>query len=235
MSNSSLVRVDLVVVASLVGLVTKEVDLLEALAFYVTQTIGFVPASRENVKRNLATDGVSQSQVWEIVLESLNHLLSDLVLQVVLLVVISLLGGGVSSNWRNIDHTLSEFNKRSSSDRQVQIGKVSQDKLDQLVVLLFANPANKGCRRKRFSKLVGGQTIFTETEIKLVQNVRAQLLDLLGKITSSNKSNNTLLSEGLQSSLHLWRDGESGWSQGSVNVEKTDGLRLFSIGKRHGI
>jgi len=58
---------DLVVVAALVGLVAEEVDgvVLDAtdllLGFDVLQAVGLVPASGEDVERDLAADGVA---VW---------------------------------------------------------------------------------------------------------------------------------------------------------------------------
>jgi hypothetical protein len=66
-ANSAWVLEDLVVVAALVRLVAKEVDsvVLDAadllLGFHVLQAVRLVPASREDVERDLAADGVS---VW---------------------------------------------------------------------------------------------------------------------------------------------------------------------------
>ncbi|KAH3669345.1 hypothetical protein OGAPHI_001466 [Ogataea philodendri] len=139
----------------------------------------------------------------------------------------------VSSDRRDVDHTLSELDECTSSDRQVQVGKVPEDEFHQLVVLLVSDPSDERSRLKRLTLLVSGQSVLTETVVELVQHVRTQLLNLLGEVTSSNETNHTLLSQSLQGSLHFWRNGQSGWSQGSINVEKTDGLWLFSIGKRH--
>jgi hypothetical protein len=60
---------DLVVVAALVGLVAEEVDgaVLDAadllLGFDVLQAVGLVPASGEDVKGDLAADGVAVKNV----------------------------------------------------------------------------------------------------------------------------------------------------------------------------
>ena len=87
MSDGSLVGKDLVIVATLrsnkqirfweneavaiylVRLVTEEMNLLEALIFDVPQAIGLVPASGEDVKRYLTTDGEGKVVVCELLLQ----------------------------------------------------------------------------------------------------------------------------------------------------------------------
>ena len=68
-TNSARVLENLVVVAALVGLVAEEVDgaVLDAadllLGFDVLQAVGLVPASGEDVKGDLAADGVAVKNV----------------------------------------------------------------------------------------------------------------------------------------------------------------------------
>ena len=62
------------------GLVTTEVNLGESFVLHMTEGVGLVPASREDVKGNLASNGVSESVVGELLPEGLNHLLADAVL-----------------------------------------------------------------------------------------------------------------------------------------------------------
>ena len=68
-ANGARVLEDLVVVAALVGLVAEEVDgaVLDAadllLGFDVLQAVGLVPASGEDVKGDLAADGVAVKNV----------------------------------------------------------------------------------------------------------------------------------------------------------------------------
>jgi hypothetical protein len=66
MANNSRIRKDLIVVSTFVSLVTKEVDDfvintvgLLGLGFDVLEAVGLVPACGEDVKGDLATDGVS--------------------------------------------------------------------------------------------------------------------------------------------------------------------------------
>lgn len=67
MADGPGVTVDFVVVASGEGLVTEEVDRLVLdtgdvlLGLDMLQTIGLVPASGENVERDLTTDGVTRT------------------------------------------------------------------------------------------------------------------------------------------------------------------------------
>lgn len=66
MANRARIAVDFPVIAPLKGLVAKEMDLvirdaalLLGLAFKMTKAVGLVPASREDVERDLAANRVS--------------------------------------------------------------------------------------------------------------------------------------------------------------------------------
>ena len=63
-----------------VGLVTEEVDLLEAFVRNMVQTEGFVPAIREDVERDLATDCKCEAKVCELLLQHLDECLTDTML-----------------------------------------------------------------------------------------------------------------------------------------------------------
>ena len=58
MSDRSRIRVDLVIISTNVGLVAKEVNLLETLLLDVSQCVRLIPASREHVKGKLSADRV---------------------------------------------------------------------------------------------------------------------------------------------------------------------------------
>lgn len=62
--------VDLVVIPTLVGLVSKEVDLFEAFRLDVSQCVRFVPSHREDIEGDLATDGEGEAVIRELGLES---------------------------------------------------------------------------------------------------------------------------------------------------------------------
>lgn len=65
---------DLVIVASLVRFVPKEVDFIEIL-FHELQAVSFVPANGEDIKADLAADAVREVEGGEALLEHLHELL----------------------------------------------------------------------------------------------------------------------------------------------------------------
>lgn len=69
--------VDFVVVASREGLVPEEVDLL--VLGEKLQAITLVPADGEHVEGDLPSDGVGQSDIWELLAQGLDKLLADVV------------------------------------------------------------------------------------------------------------------------------------------------------------
>jgi hypothetical protein len=58
MANGASILKDLKVVATLKGLVAKEMNLVEVF-LHILQAVSLVPALRENIKGNLTPDGVS--------------------------------------------------------------------------------------------------------------------------------------------------------------------------------
>jgi hypothetical protein len=71
------VRVDFIVVTTLVSLVAKEVNLGEALALDMAQAVGLVPSSGKHIERDLSTNGKGQVKVRESSLQVLNKLLAE--------------------------------------------------------------------------------------------------------------------------------------------------------------
>ena len=55
----------------LVGFVSEEVNLFETLVFDVAQTIGLIPSSGEDIKRDLTADGVGEVIVSKFLPEDL--------------------------------------------------------------------------------------------------------------------------------------------------------------------
>jgi hypothetical protein len=103
-SDSPLIAVDLPVIAAWVRFVTEEVDLVvhHATPFFlvrnVLQAVCLVPASRENVEGDLSANRVCEAKVGECFLELRDHGGSDVVLDVVGLVVIALLDRRVTAD-----------------------------------------------------------------------------------------------------------------------------------------
>jgi hypothetical protein len=95
-SSHEFVVVDLVVVTTLHRLITKEMDFLEYFALDMSQTIRFVPASRENVERDLTTDRVRQIVVAEFGTELFHQFGADVMDLVVIFKLVSL-GSAINS------------------------------------------------------------------------------------------------------------------------------------------
>lgn len=66
MPHRPLIHKDLIIIPTLIRLVPKKVNMLEALLCDVLQGIRLVPSLREDVKGDLAADRVGQAVVWEL-------------------------------------------------------------------------------------------------------------------------------------------------------------------------
>lgn len=235
MANGSVISIDFVIVATLVGLVTEEVDGLETLICDVLKAVSLVPASWEHVEGDLAANRVGQRVIWELLLEGTDHLSTDAVLLVISLKLVSLFGGRVSTDWRNVDHAVTELNESTSSLWKLDLRKILQNEDNELVVLLLAQPIDEGLGGKLFTASVGSETIFSEAVIKHLENIGTKLFTLLCQIRATNKPNHSLLSDLSQSVLHFVGNRKSGGSQGSVNIKQTDGVLLWSLSNGYSV
>ena len=134
MTDCPLIAVDLVIISALVRLITKEVNRLvidAILPLFLlrnkVQAVRLVPASGEDVEADLPADGVCEAVVRERLLKRAHHGGPDVVLDVVLLVLIALLGGGVTADGRDIDHAVAELDEGATLDGDVEVGDVVQD------------------------------------------------------------------------------------------------------------
>jgi hypothetical protein len=170
-ASSSGVSVDLVVVTALESLVTEEVDGLVSdaigllgLVLEVLEAVCLVPASGEDVERDLAANGeaiqkksamkrhvmmeglcdVREAKVAESLLENSDELFADLCVLIELLEVVSLLGAGVTADRADVDHAVAELDKGTALDRDVKVGDIVQDKVGKLLVLLLADVFDEG-------------------------------------------------------------------------------------------
>lgn len=95
----------------------------------------------------------------------------------------------ISANRTNIDHSVSEFNEGTTLLGQLQVRKVSEDEVHQLLVFLLADPLNEAGAGKRLAQTKSHQTILREAEIEKgghVRRPRSKLLLLLGKVGSAD-------------------------------------------------
>lgn len=142
MSNRPLITINLPIIAALIRLVSKEVDLIihdatpALLLGHMLETVRLVPARGEHVERDLSADRVREAEVGEGFLELRDHGGADVVLDVVGLVVVALLDGGVTADGRDVDHAVAELDKGAALDGDVEVGDVVEDPISQELVYL---------------------------------------------------------------------------------------------------
>jgi hypothetical protein len=130
MSNRPLVAVDLPIITARVCLVAEEMDLVvdDAAALLlcrqVVQAVRLVPACGEHVEGYLSADGVCEAEIRESFLELCDHCGADVVLNVVGLVIVALLDGGITADGRDVDHAVAELDEGATLDGNVEVGDV---------------------------------------------------------------------------------------------------------------
>lgn len=115
--------------------VSKEIDGF-ILRLQVLQAVGFVPSIREDVDADLTSNRKGEAIRGKLFLESFNKCTSDSMFLIILVELDPLLLRTVSSDGRDIKHTLNikqsksspyfaEFNKVSSLHRNLEVGNVN--------------------------------------------------------------------------------------------------------------
>ena len=127
MTDGPAVIEDLVIVASLVGLVTKEMDLLEAFILDMPQCIRLVPSTREDVEGDLTSDAVGEVVRLKLLLECFYEISSDLMLLVVCLKVVSLL------------HAVQSRQKLGAGRRRVVVTYLAFLPIGETLIMPFRN------------------------------------------------------------------------------------------------
>lgn len=265
---------DLIVIAALVGLVTEKVDRIPAqvsgrLAVLDTGTVNeshiakricLVPSVREDVKRDLTTDRVGETIVRELLLESRNKGIADVVDLVVLFKLDSLVDTvyvielerqfprrttfmlkcatkgeylrSIPSDRRDVDHAISELDKSTTHDGQIELGDVLEAELGELLVLVLSQPADKALRGQLLAILERGQTVLGKDVVKLLGKVGGcdlKLLANLFEIATTDDTDDALLAQRGEESMELGCDGLACQREGTVDVEQADGARVLSI------
>jgi len=198
MPNCSWVAVYLMIVSPLVCVVTEEVDLFESLALDVTKGVSLVPTVREDVEGDLAANRKSQAIVSKLFLQDLNESRANAVDFVISLEIVAFLYRRVTPDGTDIDHAIAELNKGSSFDREVNVGKVVKNEVDEDLVAILANILDEGLGGQLLAEAVGGQTILGKCEVKIIGDFATmdfQLFSDLDKIGTTDKADNDALPE----------------------------------------
>lgn len=138
MASDRRMHINLMVIATWEGLVTKEMDFFESFFCQVVETECLVPACRKHIKGNLATNGVGEGIITEFFLQRIDKCRADALGQIKHFEFISFIMRAVATNGRHIDHSLSEFHKSASFLWQIQVSDVSQDEIDETSVFVFS-------------------------------------------------------------------------------------------------
>lgn len=133
MPNRPLIAINLPIIPPGKRLITKEVNLIihdaapRLLLGKMLEAVRLVPAGRKHVKGDLPADRVCEAEVGEGFFEGGDHGGADVVLNVVFLVVVAFLDGGVTADGGDVDHAVAEFDKGAALDGDVEVGDVVQD------------------------------------------------------------------------------------------------------------
>lgn len=202
--------------------------ILLGLILEVLEAVGLVPTGWEDVEGDLSADGVAvtiislgtsegerefnlrEPIVSELVLQSLHESLANLVLLIKPLILISLAHTSIPSNRANIDHSIPVLNKSTSLNRDIQIGNVVKNELDELLISILTNKVDEGVGSEWLAKLVCGKTVLGEAEVEEggdVDGGGADLLLLLGEVGTADETDGDFVSELREERKHLRRDG----------------------------
>merc|ERR1712224_281421 len=142
MPRNTLIILDLLVVAALVALVAEEVQVTVRLpARHVSQTLRLIPTHRDTINTNLPTDSprhVVRRARPEALAHLRNHPLANPVLLILRVELVTLLIAAVAPNRTNINHTVTELDKRASLLRDARLRQQHKHEVDELLYLLLA-------------------------------------------------------------------------------------------------
>lgn len=114
MSNCPAILVDLIVIAPFVRLVSKEMNRFVVyardflLVLEMLQTVRLIPSGREDVERDLATDGECKTEIRELFLQGRHEFFTYLVLLVEFVKFVPFLDSCISAYGRDVDHAIPE-------------------------------------------------------------------------------------------------------------------------------
>ena len=120
-------------------------------------------------------------------------------LEIELLILVALLDRSIPANRADIDHAIAELDECATLHRDVQVGDVVQDELDQLLVVVLADPLDEAVRRERHAHADGRQAVLREAEVEEGGDGDAggaELLLLLGQVGAADEADGDFVAEG---------------------------------------
>ena len=100
--------------------------------------------------------------------------------------------------------------KRAALNRTLDVCQIPEHEIDQLLILLFAEPADKVLARELFAEPVRRQPVLGKAEVEQRsdgQLGRAELLLLLSQIGAADEANGAFVAQGGEKLEHGGRDG----------------------------
>mmetsp|Transcript_19058 Transcript_19058/g.32643 ORF Transcript_19058/g.32643 Transcript_19058/m.32643 type:complete len:201 (-) Transcript_19058:338-940(-) len=164
--NGARAAEDLEIVATLVGLISKEVHGLELLK--KLQAVCLVPSLGEHIKADLATNGIGEAVVCEALPQRLHKLLAHASGQVILLKLITLLLTAVAPNRRHIQHAIPELHKGATLDRNVQVSHVMENIIDEGFELVISQMHLEALHSQQLSSLVCHEPVLSKYIVVIV-------------------------------------------------------------------
>lgn len=127
--------------------------------------------------------------------------------QVILLILVSLLCAGITTDRRDVDHAIAELDEGSSLDWNVQIRNVVQDEANELLIVVLSNPLNEARACHRLAHAIGREAVFRKAKVEQGSHGyggSTELLLLLDQVRSSHKANGDLVAERGEQLEHFW-------------------------------
>ena len=100
--------------------------------------------------------------------------LPDTCLIIILAKLISFSLITISTNRTYIEHAISELNKGSPLDRNIQVCYVMKHKVDQLLQLVFTQPCFQTLDGQDLTLLIGNKAIFSKEIVHLILGCRSK-------------------------------------------------------------
>ena len=149
----------------------------------------------------------------------------------------------IASNRAHIHHAPAELDKRAAHNRQVKLRDVRQDKFDQLLVLLLAEPVDERLARQLLGHAVRRQAVLGKPVIEVLQNcisfartvLRAGQLQLLAdlvEITAPHEARRGVVAQLLEHIEHLGRHRLPCWRQRAVDIKQANDTRVLALRQR---
>lgn len=120
---------DFKVISAFSRFITEEVNFTEIVRFQVTQAEGLVPALRECINRNLTTDGVLKSVIGKFGFKGFNQFIANIVGFIESFECQTFFISAITTDWRDVNHGITEFNETASFNWNIQIGNVTEDEI----------------------------------------------------------------------------------------------------------